>query len=1254
MSQRNSTILIVAVLGLLLAIAGFAFSGWSLGGEGGIPSTIPDSSESAKTADLSADEASVEHKQVGLREAVVELSGRPTGVRGRIVDVKTGEPLAGVEVLAMRQPPSLERLMSRFRSTFFQAKGAWSSSAQPPVILGQTLSAADGSFEILGLETGVVFLDGRSDFTFVRTPGRVRLAAGEIVEGVELLGSPGGRVRGVVMGPDGLPASGSMVSVRPGLNAFLGQITQRKYRWLETMTDAEGRYDLPGVPEGAGYTLAATGPLLALEEVHGVDVTEGQVTTVNVQGHAGAELVGRVTRPDGTPAVGANVALVYLDLSRVLFSADGRDEPITTDDEGYFHMRRVAAGRVAFVAAADGFAPSNIEEMAVVDGGIYEDLELELADGVGYTGLVVDDAGRPVPGALVEIRPMERPKDPNFLKMILKIRTVDTKTGGDGRFFAQGLSGERLFLQVSKPGYVTEVRFGLKTDEDDKRITLTRGVTIRGKVLVAAGEQDENRPLTRFRVSTRSREVKPEKSGEKKADGGDRADGDKADGENERGRRWGRGRFGRGRGRGGMREGSMRLGGGSRFGEGGMQAMGGNWREFIAADGSFEIVGVPPGKIRIEVRAEGYRNPEKQELVLTAGETSEELTFTLDEGAIARGVVVDADGSPAAGVQVTAYASRKSGSRRSGPFRMNMDPEDMDFLGLAGMSGRRRSATTDRLGKFEVVGLSGGKHRFTARHPDRAKTSVKDVEISTELPTEGIVIELVPGGGVEGQVTGAGGRPLGSALVVAASLSAGSFKSSTTNRDGFYKIEGLSPGQYIVFKSRMDERSMNIAYDLMGNMRLKSIAVRKGRVSRLDIHDASENSVRVYGVVRDGQELVSRGMVTAIGKDKDGIFGMGVRAKPTDKQGEYELVGLEPGDYFFQVTRFQGRPEQASLSIEVPEGVREVRIDLDLPQSFVKGRVVDSQGAPVEGIQVAAGVEKGGIEGAPGLLGLIMKNGVAQARTDENGEFSLRRLAPGTYRITASGQRSRRGRGAESPFGQVAREGVVIDGVTSVGDLLLVLPRAGKISGSVMDASGNPIVGAEIHYSAKGRKQSKDPQEQIMDLFGVQARPSKSDVDGRFTLTGVSPGTYDVRADTEGLSPGVARDVTVIEEGEIDVAITVVKGAILKVRARNIDGGKIPFANISLLDGEGNSIVKNVSVMSVFSRMMRGKQKKENTGWYEFGSVPPDTYTVVITEAGKPDLRISRMIADGEKVEWDIDASAELEAAGRARSTEKK
>ncbi|NGY75508.1 carboxypeptidase regulatory-like domain-containing protein [Bacillus megaterium] len=79
-----------------------------------------------------------------------------------------------------------------------------------------------------------------------------------------------------------------------------------------------------------------------------------------------------------------------------------------------------------------------------------------------------------------------------------------------------------------------------------------------------------------------------------------------------------------------------------------------------------------------------------------------------------------------------------------------------------------------------------------------------------------------------------------------------------------------------------------------------------------------------------------------------------------------------------------------------------------------------------------------------GGVGVIVANSI----TNENGNYFIGGLAPGTYTVVAS----------ENGFASISVGAVVQSDETSLANISLI-PNAGKITGTITDAGGSPVLG---------------------------------------------------------------------------------------------------------------------------------------------------------------------------------------------------
>ncbi len=150
---------------------------------------------------------------------------------------------------------------------------------------------------------------------------------------------------------------------------------------------------------------------------------------------------------------------------------------VWSDVQGRFTLRVPFLDAPALQAAAAGYQVATARSAS-------EGLTVSLAPAAAVAGLVVDEAGRPVPGAEIEAVPIEAP---------LTAGEVSgwSRTDSLGRFRLDGLRpGERLTARVLASGFaVLESPMPPLAPEPATpvRLALQRGRTVLGKVVDAAG-----------------------------------------------------------------------------------------------------------------------------------------------------------------------------------------------------------------------------------------------------------------------------------------------------------------------------------------------------------------------------------------------------------------------------------------------------------------------------------------------------------------------------------------------------------------------------------------------------------------------------------------------------------------------------------------------------------------------------------------------------------------------------------------------
>ncbi len=333
---------------------------------------------------------------------------------------------------------------------------------------------------------GLVVLDalrpGTYDLTFESPRGRasrffmlagVYLAPGD--NRIDVAMPPGHSVSGVARSmPSGAVLAG--VAITLTWEARAGNVAGF-HRRLEALTDADGRFAFTGVAPGSvrvradaeGHT--ATMHTLELRESRGESVVAFDLVAAVV-------LRGTVVDVDRTPVADAEVTFGWWGGDQIRF---GPTAP--TDAQGRFELREVPVRASAFVAASKpGRAPSGIGVDKLQPGEVRDGVVIEMKCGVAVRGRVRSEVGVALADARVQLA----------LRLGAERYATVAITDADGGYAFDDVAAFPSRLTVSLPGYVP---FGVDVNlGNDKPIAVLDEVTLRVAhtlegVVVARGQE---------------------------------------------------------------------------------------------------------------------------------------------------------------------------------------------------------------------------------------------------------------------------------------------------------------------------------------------------------------------------------------------------------------------------------------------------------------------------------------------------------------------------------------------------------------------------------------------------------------------------------------------------------------------------------------------------------------------------------------------------------------------------------------------
>jgi len=518
-------------------------------------------------------------------------------------------------------------------------------------------------------------------------------------------------------------------------------------------------------------------------------------------------------------------------------------------------------------------------------------------------------------------------------------------------------------------------------------------------------------------------------------------------------------------------------------------------RTFEDTPGRFDLGGLDDGEWTLAVQADGHLASEERTLTVPSPQL--EPFVLMRTGALA-GTVTDPSGRPVANAEVIADAHT---------------PE-----------GRSSVTLTDAAGRFTFDSVGPGALSLEARSDDWAPSGAHRLELEPGESLEGRALALTRGGTLTGVVYDRDGAPDADRTIVLQSEH-GDFYEALSDVAGEFALEHLAPNRYQVIATPetevwgTDSEELDMG-EVFAEMRMTMATVVDGETVEVVLGAPPTAPVVVHGRVTHAGEPMARASVMVMAESGSTLASM--RIDTADDEGRFELTLDEPGDYTFVTLASDTFEAEIDFPVTVP-AVERHRVDLELPAGSIAGHLVGPDG----GVPADALLWFRRQDGSSELSVLMRQSAVG---VEEDGTFLIETLHPGLYALTATA-----GDLALTTVHDIeVREGRATEGVE------LSLSASGRLSGSVVDANGDPAG----HATVLVRDGAGRP------LYRLD---TVTDEWGRFSMRNLPVGDVLVSARTrEQISVEKPARVSAAEEATVELGLA--PGAILRIALVDEEG----------------------------------------------------------------------------------------------------